>query len=323
MNTLLGFPEGNVATAFGTVLRRWRTARGMSQLTLATEAGHLHPPSELPGNRPRPAEPRDGAAARRHARRPARRPQRAARQRRLRAGVRRAAAQRAGARTGAPRARRSRSASRSRSPPSSSTASGTSSCATKASHRIFDLFDEPRLRRRGACQRDADGVRSRGHPPLHRQLGGARRVPRELAAPPGRGDRQRNDGAAARRAPRLSRRALALERARSNGRDASRSSACSCKKDDLSLTFFSMITTLGTPRDVTLQQLKIECFFPADAATEQAARRLARPRLSPSPFETDCRQSRGSYLRSCARAVLITSRRNRQARFRSRKNGSS
>jgi len=47
------------------------------------------------------------------------------------------------------------------------------------------------------------------------------------------------------------------------------------RKDDLSLTFFSMITTLGTPRDVTLQQLKIECFFPADAATEHVARRLA------------------------------------------------
>jgi hypothetical protein len=36
------------------------------------------------------------------------------------------------------------------------------------------------------------------------------------------------------------------------------------RKGDLSLAFFSMITTLGTPRDVTLQQLKIECFFPAD-----------------------------------------------------------
>jgi hypothetical protein len=47
------------------------------------------------------------------------------------------------------------------------------------------------------------------------------------------------------------------------------------RKDDLSLTFFSMITTMGTPRDVTLQQLKIECFFPADAATEQLARSLA------------------------------------------------
>jgi transcriptional regulator with XRE-family HTH domain len=47
------------------------------------------------------------------------------------------------------------------------------------------------------------------------------------------------------------------------------------RKGDLSMTFFSMVTTLGTPRDVTLQQLKIECFFPADSATEHAARRLA------------------------------------------------
>src|SRR5580765_3568531 len=39
MNTLLGFPEGNVATAFGNVLRQWRTSRHMSQLTLATESG--------------------------------------------------------------------------------------------------------------------------------------------------------------------------------------------------------------------------------------------------------------------------------------------
>jgi hypothetical protein len=34
---------------------------------------------------------------------------------------------------------------------------------------------------------------------------------------------------------------------------------------------------LGTPRDVTLQQLKIECFFPADAITERIARDLALP----------------------------------------------
>jgi hypothetical protein len=54
------------------------------------------------------------------------------------------------------------------------------------------------------------------------------------------------------------------------------------RKDDLSLTFFSMITTMGTPRDVTLQQLKIECFFPADAATEQLARSLAS--AAPQPI---------------------------------------
>jgi hypothetical protein len=45
---------------------------------------------------------------------------------------------------------------------------------------------------------------------------------------------------------------------------------------------FSMITMFATPRDVALQQLKIECFFPADAATEQAARDLAA--LLPQPI---------------------------------------
>src|SRR5262249_42934721 len=38
MNTLLGFPEGGVP-AFGRMLRQWRDARHMSQLALATEAG--------------------------------------------------------------------------------------------------------------------------------------------------------------------------------------------------------------------------------------------------------------------------------------------
>jgi transcriptional regulator with XRE-family HTH domain len=47
------------------------------------------------------------------------------------------------------------------------------------------------------------------------------------------------------------------------------------RKDDLTLSFFSTVTTFATPRDLTLQQLKIECFFPADTATEQTARRLA------------------------------------------------
>ena len=40
------------------------------------------------------------------------------------------------------------------------------------------------------------------------------------------------------------------------------------------MAFFSTITQFATPRDVTLQQLKIECFFPADYATEQLSRRL-------------------------------------------------
>jgi hypothetical protein len=33
--------------------------------------------------------------------------------------------------------------------------------------------------------------------------------------------------------------------------------------------------TLGTPKDVTLQELRIETFFPADEASENAWMRLA------------------------------------------------
>jgi transcriptional regulator with XRE-family HTH domain len=40
------------------------------------------------------------------------------------------------------------------------------------------------------------------------------------------------------------------------------------KKEDLELRIFSTIMTLGTPQDVTLQELRIETFFPADAESE-------------------------------------------------------
>ncbi len=40
------------------------------------------------------------------------------------------------------------------------------------------------------------------------------------------------------------------------------------------LRLFSTIMTLGTPQDVTLQELRIETFFPADAASEATWRQL-------------------------------------------------
>jgi transcriptional regulator with XRE-family HTH domain len=49
-------------------------------------------------------------------------------------------------------------------------------------------------------------------------------------------------------------------------------------KGDLHLQFFSTLTSLGTPHDITLQELRVEAFYPADAATEEAA----RPRNSSS-----------------------------------------
>jgi len=39
--------------------------------------------------------------------------------------------------------------------------------------------------------------------------------------------------------------------------------------------FFSTLTTLGTPLDVGLQELRIESFFPADEETRAALHRLA------------------------------------------------
>jgi transcriptional regulator with XRE-family HTH domain len=48
---------------------------------------------------------------------------------------------------------------------------------------------------------------------------------------------------------------------------------------DTILRYFSTVTTLGTPRDVTLQELRIECFFPADAETEA----WATTRTPPAP----------------------------------------
>jgi len=47
------------------------------------------------------------------------------------------------------------------------------------------------------------------------------------------------------------------------------------QKCNLSLAFFSTFTTFAMPADVGLQQLKIECFYPADEATAELARKLA------------------------------------------------
>ena len=39
------------------------------------------------------------------------------------------------------------------------------------------------------------------------------------------------------------------------------------------LPFFSTVTTFGTPADITVEELAIESFFPADARTADALRR--------------------------------------------------
>jgi transcriptional regulator with XRE-family HTH domain len=47
------------------------------------------------------------------------------------------------------------------------------------------------------------------------------------------------------------------------------------QKGGLEFHFFSAVTTIGTPQDITLQELRIESFFPMNDATEQSIKALA------------------------------------------------
>ena len=53
--------------------------------------------------------------------------------------------------------------------------------------------------------------------------------------------------------------------------------AMEMQKGETALRFFTTLTALGTPYDITLHELRIESFFPADDATDTAIRRLGSP----------------------------------------------
>ncbi|MEC9453858.1 MAG: hypothetical protein VYE58_02110 [Pseudomonadota bacterium] len=42
------------------------------------------------------------------------------------------------------------------------------------------------------------------------------------------------------------------------------------------LSWITTVTTFGTPQDITLQELRIESFYPADEETEKAAHQMAQ-----------------------------------------------
>ena len=280
MNTLLGFPEGGVATSFGKLLRRWRDARGMSQLTLATEAGistrHL---SFLETSRAQPSREMvqllagmldvplgdrnallvSAGYAPAYGERPLTAPELEPVRRALQFTLRQ------------------------QEPYPALVVDGEWNIVMRndGAARIFDLFTDPK------CEDDDDKpnvMRTVFHPDglrryivnweelagclvnsLHRQVAetGSDSISRlrdELLGYPGIPSRWSVPDPTVAMPPLVS---------------------MHLRKGDLSLTFFSMITTLGTPRDVTLQQLKIECFFPADPVTEQTARRLASAPAQP------------------------------------------
>ncbi|PWU25596.1 MAG: transcriptional regulator [Candidatus Rokuibacteriota bacterium] len=52
--------------------------------------------------------------------------------------------------------------------------------------------------------------------------------------------------------------------------------AIELRKGDTHLKFFTTLTSLGVPYDITLHELRVECFFPADEASDALLRDLAR-----------------------------------------------
>jgi len=60
---------------------------------------------------------------------------------------------------------------------------------------------------------------------------------------------------------------------RSGGRDSNNGERLRC---------FGTLTTFGTPRDVTLEELRIECSFPIDEVTAERCRALARADTGPA-----------------------------------------
>jgi transcriptional regulator with XRE-family HTH domain len=49
------------------------------------------------------------------------------------------------------------------------------------------------------------------------------------------------------------------------------------RKNETALRVFTTIATLGTPQDVTVQEIRIECFFPSDEPSAEMFRRWAKP----------------------------------------------
>jgi len=266
MNTLLGFPEGGTP-AFGRILRQWRDARHMSQLALATEAGistrHL---SFLETGRAQPSREMvqllsgmlDVQLADRNTLLVA-------------AGYAPAYGDRP---LGAPDLEPVRRAleyillQQEPFPALVLDAEWNIVMRNDAAHRVFDLFRGP-TRSANVMRKvfDPNGLRPYivNWPciaeclmqTLHREAASGSeamaRMRDEMLSYPGVPPRWRTPSALAEFPPFVS---------------------MELRKDTLSMTFFSTITKFATPRDVMLQQLKIECFFPADTATEAAARRL-------------------------------------------------
>lgn len=78
------------------------------------------------------------------------------------------------------------------------------------------------------------------------------------------------------------------------------------RKGPVELRLFTTIATLGTPQDATLQEIRVECFFPLDEATASTFRRWAKEGRGDSPARSDGRAT------SARQRVAAPSRARRQ-----------
>ncbi|MHA6894332.1 hypothetical protein ACQUJT_09590 [Ralstonia pseudosolanacearum] len=46
------------------------------------------------------------------------------------------------------------------------------------------------------------------------------------------------------------------------------------QRDGVTISRFTTLTTPGTPRDAGLQEMRIDCFYPADAASRRVLERM-------------------------------------------------
>ena len=140
--------------------------------------------------------------------------------------------------------------------------------------------DGPAHRGRRAAPARAAGQRPAAEPaPRGRRA--ADREPARVARPPARPARPRGGGRrrpGARRAARGAARATpAAGRAVAPDLEAGAIAVpLRLRHGDAELAFISTVTMFGTAVDVTVSELSIESFFPADAATAAAVRALAR-----------------------------------------------
>ena len=232
---------------------------------------------ELPRDGALAAEPGDGAAPRRAARGPAARAERAAARRGLRADLRRALARGAGAAGRAPhrrpRAEGPRALPRHRDRP-----------ALEPPRR--ERGGGPAARRRRARAPRAARERAAREPPSRRPRAAHREPRRSGARTSSRACATRWRRAATTRSARSTRssprtRCAAPPRRPQAPRRTARSRCrFELATDDGVLSFLGTTTVFGTPLEITLAELALETFFPADAATADLLQRAGRARAA-------------------------------------------